>query len=160
MSWITSLFRRKSSNGPLWTGKVLPAGNFQVLLNSNELPADSTYAEVNSAALPEFYEWFRAKLWDLGITRWDLKQDCDDFANLYADFMQLRFYNAQWEPGQMPDAQSLAVARWWYRPDGSSASHAINAVATEKGLLFIEPQTGQVLTLSQTELSSCFRRIF
>lgn len=159
MNWLPSLFRRKA-DVPLWTGRVLPAGNFQALLNSPDLPADTSYAEINSAALPQFHDWFRAKLWDLGLVKWDPKQDCDDFANLYADFMQLRFYLAQWERGTLPDAQSLAVARWWYRPDDSPYNHAINAVATERGLLFVEPQTGSVITLSPTEIQSCFRRIF
>jgi ligand-binding sensor domain-containing protein len=38
--------------------------------------------------------------------------------------------------------------------------HAINALATERGLLYIEPQTGQVLNLTPAESNSRFRCIF
>jgi hypothetical protein len=147
VSWLSSLFRKKADPVPLWTGRVLTGLEFQRLLGTWEIGADSTYAEVNSAALPGYYDWFRTKLWDLGVTRWDQRQDCDDFANLYADLLQLRFYLAQWESNRLPDAEALAVARFWYVPS-QGQGHAINAVATERGLLYIEPQTGQLVTIS------------
>ncbi len=160
MSWISSLFRRKPPAVPLWTGRVLTTLEFQRALGTYEPGADATYAEVNSAALPAFYDWFRTRLWDLGVTRWDPKQDCDDFANLYADLLQLRFYLAQWESHPLPDAEALAASRLWYRPGGGLTGHAINALATERGLLYIEPQTGQVLNLTPAEFNSRFRCIF
>lgn len=160
MSWISSLFRKKTASVPLWTGKVLSRQEFKSLLGTWELGADDTYAEVNPEALDAFYDWFKTKLFDLGLTRWDPRQDCDDFANLYADFLQLKFYLAQWQPGRMPDAQSLAVARYWYRPNVGSSGHAINAIATPNGLVFLDPQTGKILSLSDNEKLSQLRCIF
>lgn len=160
MSWLSSLFRKKTGSVPLWTGRTLLANQFQQQLGAWETPADDTYAEVSAAALPAYYDWFRTKLFDLGVTRWDQKQDCDDFANLYADFLSLRFYLAQWEPGTLPDAEGVAVARYWYRPNAGPAVHAINAVATDQGLVFIEPQTGQRLLLSLQDQATRLRCIF
>lgn len=159
MSWFSSLFRRKTTV-PLWTGRVLTAFEFQQMLGGWEMGADQTYAEVNADALPAYYDWFRTKLFDLGVTRWDPHQDCDDFANLYADLLQLRFYLAQWESNPMPNAEALAVARYWYRPNAGPTGHAINAVATQRGIVFIEPQTGAALTLSPNEVASRFRTLF
>jgi hypothetical protein len=147
VNWLSSLFRKKADPVPLWTGRILTGPEFQRLLGTWEGGGDETYAEVNSAALPAFYNWFQTKLFDLGLTRWNQRQDCDDFANLYADLLQLRFYLAQWERHPLPEAEALAVARFWYRPSPGEG-HAINAIATERGLLYIEPQTGQLVTVS------------
>ena len=160
MSWLSSLFRKKPATVSLWTGRVLTGAEFRQDLGAFNFGADNTYAEVNSAALPGYYDWFRAKLFDLGVTKWDARADCDDFANLYADFLQLRFYLAQWGSQPLPQAQGIAVARIYYRPDGGAQSHAINALATERGILYVEPQTGQVLNLSLPELSSRYNFIF
>lgn len=159
MSWFSSLFRRKTQV-PLWTGRVFSAVEFQQMLGVWEHGADQSYAEVNADALPAYYDWFRSKLFDLGVTRWNAKHDCDDFANLYADLLQLRFYLAQWEAGPIPDAEALAVARYWYRPNAGLGGHAINAIATQRGLVFVEPQTGEVLKLSPNEVASRYRAIF
>lgn len=159
MSLFSSLFRKKTSV-PLWTGRTLLAREFQQTLGAWEIPSDNTYAEVNSAALPGYYDWFRTKLYDIGVTRWDQKQDCDDFANLYADFLQLRLYLGQWERDPLPQAEGVAVARYWYRPNLGNELHAINAVLTEKGLIFIEPQTGQQVTVTFQEQATRLRCIF
>lgn len=159
MSFLSSLFRKKTSV-PLWTGRTVLAREFQQTLGAWEIAADSTYAEVNSAALPAYYDWFRTKLYDFGVVRWDQRQDCDDFANLYADFLQLRLYLGQWERDPLPNAEGVAVARYWYRPNLGNQLHAINAVLTEKGLTFIEPQTGQLLTPTTQEQATRLRCIF
>jgi hypothetical protein len=138
----------------------MTAADFRQQLAAGSFGNDSTYAEVNSAALPAYYDWFKSKLFDLGVTKWDVRQDCDDFANLYADFLHLRFYLGQWDSGSLPTAQGAAVARVFYRPMGSMQNHAVNAVATERGLLYVEPQTGQILNLSLPEFQSRYSIIF
>jgi hypothetical protein len=139
----------------------MPAVEFQTLVGAWESGADASYAEINEEALPAFYDWYRAKLFDLGLAKWDARQDCDDFANLYADFLQLKFFLSQWgSSASLPEAQALAVARYWYRPGAGPAAHAINAVATQNGLRFLEPQTGQFLTLTSNEIASRLRVIF
>lgn len=160
MSWLSSLFRKTTPKVPLWTGRTLLARDFQPILGSWELPSDNTYAEVSAAALPAYYDWFRTKLYDLGVVRWDQRQDCDDFANLYADFLSLRFYLAQWESSPLPVAEGVAVARYWYRPNLGTEIHAINALATDQGLVFIEPQTGQRIYPSLQEQATRLRCIY
>jgi len=159
MSWLSSFLNRKPLPR-LWTGKVYTANEFRAALGTWDSPADSSYAEINEDSLSEYYDWYKAKLFDLGLLKWDPKSDCDNFANLYTDLFQLRFYLAQWERGTLPDAESVAVASYWYKPQDSITAHAINAVLTNNGLRFIEPQTGKQLELTLTEKASMFRCIF
>lgn len=159
MKWF-QIFSRKITPVPLWTGKVFTASEFQQTLGTWEFGADQSYAEVNADALPEFYDWYRSRLFDLGLARWDSRQDCDDFANLYADLIQLKFYLGQWGSVPIPNAEALAVARYWYRPGTGTQAHAINAVLTQRGLLFVEPQNGQLLTLTNDERLTRYRAIF
>lgn len=159
MKWF-QLFTRKIDPVPLWTGKVFTAAEFQQALGTWEIAADRTYAEVNADALSEFYDWYRSRLFDLGLARWDSRQDCDDFANLYADLIQLKFYLGQWGSVPIPDAEALAVARYWYRPTVGPEGHAINAVLTQRGMLFIEPQNGRLLPLTSEERLTRYRAIF
>lgn len=159
MSWFSSLFRRKTPV-PLWTGRILTSLDFQRTLGTWEFGADETYAEVNADALPAYYDWFRSKLHGLGLVHGNPRADCDNFADLYAALLQLRLHLAQWETSGLPRAEALAVARYWYRPKGGPVGHAINAVATQRGLLFIEPQTGATLNLSPDEVASRYRTLF
>lgn len=161
MSWLGKLFARKPAAVPnLWDGRVLSQREFAAQLGAWEPMADSSYAVINSAALPAYYTWFRERLRDLGIMRWDEKFDCDNFARLYCDLMAARFYGSTWESGTTPKAESPSVAGYWYVPGGSGFSgHAIAAVATERGLLFIEPQTGAELQLTDAEKASRYRTI-
>lgn len=159
MSWLSSIFKRKPSQA-LWTGKVYSQLEVRTALGCWEYAADRTYAEVNEEALPAFYDWYKKKLFDLGMVRWDPKADCDNFSILYLSLFQLRYYLAQWEIGTMPNAESPAVASFWYRPAAGTEGHAINAVLTQNGVRFIEPQSGQVLTLTDDERASRLRVIF
>lgn len=131
------------------------------MLGSFDRPADDSYAEINAKALSDYQNWFQTKLYDLGVTHWDKQFDCDNVANLYADLLQLKFYLSNWSSDAPPKgADSPAVASFWYRPNCGDLSHAINAIGTNEGLIFIEPQTGQRLNLTPNELASQLRSIF
>lgn len=156
MSFLSSLFRKRSQP-LLWTGKVLSASDVRLLLNTNELTADKSYAEVNSTSLTNFYEWYADKLSTFGVSRNDMRLDCDNFAGLYQNFSQLKYYLAQWESNNIPDAEALAVGSVWYRPTYFALAHAVNVALTERGVLYIEPQTGAIVTLSATEQASIFK---
>ena len=160
MSWLSQLFTRKPVTVPnLWDGRVLTQVEFQTMLGAWEPMADSTYAVIKADALPDYYRWFRETLRTIGILRWDEKFDCDNFARMYADLMAARFYGSLWEGGSVPKAESPAVAVFWYRPNCGPVGHAIVRLATDKGLIAIEPQTGEVLTLTENEIASRFRTI-
>jgi hypothetical protein len=159
LSWLSTIFQRKQP-ASFWTGKTYTANEFRAALGVWDMSADSTYAEIRASELPKFYTWYQEKLFDLGLVRWDARADCDNFANLYTDLFQLRFYLAQWDSNTLPAAESVAVASFWYTPDNSKLSHAINAVLTDEGLIFVEPQTGNRKVLSPHEKSTVFRCIF
>jgi hypothetical protein len=161
MSWLSQLFSRKPAAVPnLWSGSVLTHVEFQALLGAWEPMADQSYAVINSAALPDYYRWFRETLKTIGVLRWDEKFDCDNFARMYADLMAARFYGSLWEAGSTtPKAESPAVAVFWYRPKCGQTGHAIVRLSTDKGLIAIEPQTGAILPLTDDEIASRYRTI-
>ena len=117
---------------------------------------DTAYAQVNSVWLKEFYPDFRAELFRQGVVKWDERFDCNHFATYYAALAQTRFYLASW--GSSTTAQSLAVGTFWYQaPRGG---HAIIVAITERGRIFIEPQTGEEVKLTPAQIDSAFFRLF
>lgn len=157
MSWLSKLFGSKPAAPTLWTGKVLCRDEARLGFGHYDHGVDDTYAEVSFAALAGYYDWFKAEMFKLGVTRWDETFDCDNHAAMYADLMCLRFFKAGWESNR-PPAQTAAVACYYYQsPRGP---HAINAVLTDQGIIFVEPQSGQILNLTLAERASAFRCIY
>lgn len=118
---------------------------------------DPAYAEVNSGWLPVFYEKYREELFRSGIMHWDARFTCKHFAGYYAAMAQADYYYATFHT--YTAANSLAIGTFWYiRADGRG--HAIIVALTERGRLFIEPQTGKEVALTPTELSHSFLKIF
>lgn len=117
---------------------------------------DEYYALVQSSALPGMHEDFKQVLFDQGgIQKWDRKYDCNHFAALYIALAQARWAVAAWQSDSAP--QTLALAEFWYLPGGSGTTgHAIVAADTERGLIFIEPQTGQSINLTEAEKRSAY----
>ncbi len=118
---------------------------------------DESYAKVKSAALFELHERFTETTFKLGLpARWDRKFDCNRFAGLWIGVAQVRYAAEQWHSKTAP--QALALAEVWYYPDYAPAGvgHAIVAAVTEVGLLFFEPQTGSIITLSAAERSKIY----
>jgi hypothetical protein len=113
---------------------------------------DGPYAVVKADALPSYYADFRAELFKAGITKWDARFDCNHFAAYYIAKAQMQYYLSNFHSSTA--AQTLALAEFWYRPGGGAQGHAIVAAITDQGLLFIEPQTGQRLVLTQAEHES------
>jgi hypothetical protein len=114
---------------------------------------DSTYAEVNSAWLPEWYELYRRRLFDMGIVRWSVNFDCNRFADLYVSMAQACNSDATFHAESKP---SLAIGTVWYRRDESGSLHAIVQAFTERGRIFVDPQTGEIVNLSSGEVRSIF----
>ena len=119
---------------------------------------DETYAEVNSRWLERFYPEFRAELFRLGVVRWDARFDCNRFAEFYTSFAQARFYREMFQ--SRIAAQALAMSPFWYvRADGKGA-HAIVQALTERGRMFIDPQTGREVQLTPIESATAYYRFF
>lgn len=129
-------------------------------VRAHELPlpgwiGDVSYARVRAAAIPSLHEDFAAATHRQGLpARWDRRFDCNRFAGLWIGLAQARYAVEQWHNKAAP--QALALAEVWYRPEGAApgVGHAIVAAVTESGLVFIEPQTGAVVTLTPGELAS------
>jgi hypothetical protein len=141
------------------TGKALPSALVETQIRAYVGEAgtwaftpDSSYAVVNSAWLPGFFERWKADLFAKDVVGWEGRFDCNKFASSYCAAAQLEFYRDKW--GTRSPGQALAVGEVWYQPDRSPTGHAIVTAITERGVLFIEPQTGREVRLSKAELAS------
>lgn len=148
MGWFFSKPKPKA-----FTGKTLSAVDM-LAFTVNAPLGDVSYSEVNSAWLASYYESFRASLFREGIVKWDARFDCNHFADCYAALAQLKFFTESFHARNA--AQTLAVGVVWYRRDVDGGGHAINCALTEKGMVYIEPQTGAEVALSPTEIASRF----
>lgn len=133
------------STGAVLSRTELPLGGFK---------GDLTYSVINPSALPRLYEDFRSVLFKQGLVKWDSRFDCNHFSSLYISLSQATYAVDNWL--STSPAQTLALAEVWYRPAGGPNGHAIVAAVTPSGLIFIEPQTGQQVTLTSTERSSIY----
>lgn len=136
--------------GELSTGQAVPAANLPTAGKPGHWVGDVQYAVVQSSALPLIYADFRSTLNGLGLVKWDGRFDCNRFATLYIGVAQAKYAVAAWHSST--PAQALALAEVWYLVGGDPAkAHAIVLAHTERGPVFIEPQTGQELALSPVE---------
>jgi hypothetical protein len=99
--------------------------------------------------LEDFWVWFYERRLELGLMKWTRNNDCDNFARAYAQ------YAADCHALTSNQTEGLAVGEFYYRP-ASGGGHAIVIALTDEGVIFIEPQTGKQLQLTQEEISSCF----
>lgn len=114
---------------------------------------DETYARpTNDWIFNRFYPWLRSK----HSTKWKRKKDCDNLARRFV----IECQDAHADSGH-PD-EALAVGEFCYiGTTHVRGPHAIVVAFTEDaGPVFIEPQTGQRLALTPTEIQSCFRVSF
>lgn len=124
---------------------------------SGAFTPDVIYSQVNSAWLKDFYPTFRAEIFRQGVVKWDDRFDCNHFASYYVALAQTQFYLAAWRSGT--PAQSLAIGQFWYVRK-SGIGHALVVALTERGPVFIEPQTGAEVKLTPEERAACLAVIF
>jgi hypothetical protein len=133
------------------TGETIPAQNLPLL----GFRGDTAYSVVQSSALPAMFADFKSVLFKQGLVKWDSRFDCNHFASLYIGLAQAQYAAAAWHSST--PAQTLALAEFWYRPNPAiNAGHAIVAAQTERGLLFIEPQTGREVALNAAQINSAY----
>ena len=148
MNWLRSLFTKKPAATP-HTGATISRSEIAQNLG-NAILADKCYARVNSAWLSGFYDDFRNVLFREGVTKWDGRFDCDDFARLYVGLANLRFHTSTFH--EMTPAESLAVGEFWFCCWDTGATHAVVVAFTERGRIFIEPQSGKEIDLKTSEV--------
>lgn len=117
---------------------------------------DASYATVRTAALPKLQQHFERALAREGLVRANDRFDCNHYVGLFIALAQARWSTDNWH--SRAAAQSLALAEVWYwqRGIGGGQAHAVVAAATDEGLLYFEPQTGQRLELTIPERASIF----
>jgi hypothetical protein len=120
---------------------------------TNIFCADRNYAEVKKDyLLKNFYNWYKGFLFNQDVVRWDTRFDCDDFARSYSTLIQLAHFQAKGN-----NDEGVAVGEIFFHINGDpTKGHAINCAFTEEGLIFIEPQNGTQLHLSNEEVNSIF----
>lgn len=114
---------------------------------------DETYARPkNDWVFNQFYPWLRSR----HSTKWTRKHDCDNIARRFCVECQ----DAHADSNHTDEA--LAVGEFCYvGTTHVKGPHAIVVAFTEDPVpVFIEPQTGQRLALTPTEILSCFRVTF
>lgn len=144
---------KKGGTMPAVTGRVIPAKDLQSLHPIAAL-SDLNYAEVNSQWLRQFYPRFRDELFRGGVVKWDSRFNCKHFTGLYVELAQARFYMESFH--KHSDANTLALGQIWYHRDNGRGGHAIVVAFTERGRVYIEPQTGEEMKLSASEQASIF----
>ncbi len=115
--------------------------------------ADSAYQPPTRDWLTgEFYAWYRSCLFQLGCTGYKAENwDCDDFADLFAAFARICHRRTSPNAGA-----ALPVGILWYVAAGRGG-HAVNvALTSDHGLVVIEPQSGNLLTLTPEEAASAW----
>lgn len=111
---------------------------------------DADYARPTTNFLTgKFYNFYKNWLSEHNIDTWQAKWDCDNFSSTYYTFTQICHANA----GR--NEQGISVGEFFYKIGGNGTGHAINIAVTEKGVIFIEPQTGKEVGLSEEEMLSC-----
>lgn len=115
----------------------------------------TNYAKPTVAWLTgDFWQYFKAQLWDENLDKWTVTWECRDFARAFACLAQV--CNAK-TPGIPAGVDALAVGEFWFHPDGNPPfqDHAICPCVTDEGLIFIDPQTGLLRPVSSNELLTC-----
>jgi hypothetical protein len=115
--------------------------------------ADASYGKPTVRWLREqFWPWYQRKRFDLGLTKWDRRNDCDNHARSYAQYAS----DCHALTGGNND-EGLAVGEFFYIGTSHvNGPHAIVAAFTDEGKVYLEPQTGQRIALTPTEEMSCF----
>ena len=125
-----------------WAAKILANTTFAD--NSWNLPK-------NSWLFNKFYPFFQDELFRLGAQKWTKKWDCEDFAREFKSLAQICHNNSP-----LATAEGLAIGEIDYTKE-SGERHCINIAFTDKGVIFIEPQTGESLLLTENEKNSITR---
>ena len=124
------------------------------------VPNCPTHLGAESYAVPTlrwlqgpFWDFFKKRLWDANLDKWQVRWECRDFARAYAS-TALECW-AKTVGGTTDDG--LAVGEVWFLPDqrGQAAEgHAVCPCITDEGMIWIDPQVNTVWPYSPVELAS------
>ena len=104
---------------------------------------------VQKVAWPAFQTW----LWSMGCKDWSARFECRDFARLLAAFIVVLWANTK---SVDSGSDGVSIGEIWFIPDHTKPldGHAICPLICDKGLVFIEPQTGEQYPMNTMQLMS------
>lgn len=114
---------------------------------------DRTYSRPKSSSLGGWGRWARYMLAGFGITAWKQFFDCDNFSIWFWACAHVMHHKAVATNPILGEGVAIGIIA--FRQD-SGGGHMINVVVTEKGVEKYEPQTRQVVKLSQQEKDSAW----
>ena len=136
-------------------GSVISSGDLKIRTRlNNPMFRNRTYAVVKETAVWDMYCDFWKVLYSQELYKWNSRFNCVHIANLFVELCQVQYANKDFN--KSPNAEALALAEVWYHPNKNKKGedHAVVAIYTDNGLLFLEPQTGQFVRLTEEEKRS------
>lgn len=115
--------------------------------------ADGAYAPPRSDWLTgDFYAWFRSALFSLGATSYKPEAwDCDDYADLFSALARICHRRTAPDSGT-----ALPVGVVHFRQKSGGGHAVVVALTSDRGLIHIEPQTGEIITVTEAEAASAW----
>jgi len=138
---------------------ILGWNNKGLKIPKNIAVSDQTYFlptldMVTKEIFPKYWQWLAS----LKLTKWVHKWDCDNFAEAFKMF-SCGYYQQQIES----NAEGISVGIIHYKAllraeNNTRGGHAINVIFINNNnnldIIFIEPQNGKILNLTEEEKNS------
>ncbi len=138
-----------SSNLPKTVGMVSNIRSFYQFTSDVKV-SDQKYAIVDRDWLEtEWYNYYRKVLDGLNIHGWSHDFDCDNFASLYCALLQVCHKAGN------TTSDGISVGEFWYITEDGSGHAIVTAIVGDNQVIYIEPQSGSVLSLTDKERYSC-----
>lgn len=108
-----------------------------------------------------YHDVFWNRLFSDQITKWDERANCAIFTEEYVAGLQKAYYRDHFQ--SRTPARRLAVGEFWYlpNPNDPSTAHSIVIAVTNRGVIYIEPQSRDkplIVNLTDAQIASRFLR--
>ena len=153
---------------PKYTGTSISRTAVSIYLLGYE-PSSDKYSSPSYEVLD--YDWlvnsyhgiFWGKMFDESITKGDIRANCTIFTEEYIAGLQRMYYRDHFHSSSQ--TIKLAVGEFWYLPDPNNVAegHSVVVAITNKGPVYIEPQSRdktQILNLTDAQIASRILRKF
>lgn len=147
-----------SLKGQLYYSVEEPPLNEEALFLKTRLRGihgDQFYHKVDIKYLPEFQAEFMRVSENLGIKGWNARYDCNNMATLYVACAKALFASKNINI-ETSFQETLAIAEVWYIRIYNGNAHAVVAMYSNAGLIFVDPQDGERVFLTGSEIESIF----
>ena len=110
-----------------------------------------------------YHDIFWAKIFDESITKWDNRANCTIFTEEYVGILQKMYFRDHFH--SFSKTERLAIGEFWYIPNPTAplSGHSVVIAYTNKGVVFIEPQSRekiQLVNLTEADIASRILRKF